>query len=151
MPRLGLQPTIPVFQLAMTVHVLDSAATVIGSCRFQSLNYPITVYGQSVWELATSIPVFFLSFLPSTCIFIPFWSYRFASSAPGSWDLIVSLSVTWECVMFADTCGDVSWWIGKDLKVERHGQFVNIMPAVFMQNRRITNGHISSPPKCKLN
>jgi hypothetical protein len=30
MPRVGLEPTIPVFERAKTVHALDSAATVIG-------------------------------------------------------------------------------------------------------------------------
>jgi hypothetical protein len=30
MPRVGLEPTIPVFGLAKTVHALDRAATVIG-------------------------------------------------------------------------------------------------------------------------
>jgi hypothetical protein len=30
MPRLGFEPTIPVFELAKTVHALDRAATVIG-------------------------------------------------------------------------------------------------------------------------
>jgi hypothetical protein len=31
MPRAGFKPTIPVFEWAKTVHVLDRAATVIGS------------------------------------------------------------------------------------------------------------------------
>jgi hypothetical protein len=30
MPRVGFEPTIPVFELAKTVHALDRAATVIG-------------------------------------------------------------------------------------------------------------------------
>jgi hypothetical protein len=30
MPRVGFEPTIPVFERAKTVHVLDRAATVIG-------------------------------------------------------------------------------------------------------------------------
>jgi hypothetical protein len=30
MPQVGFEPTIPVFQRAKTVHVLDCAATVIG-------------------------------------------------------------------------------------------------------------------------
>jgi hypothetical protein len=30
MPRVGLEPTIPVFERAKTVHALDRAATVIG-------------------------------------------------------------------------------------------------------------------------
>jgi hypothetical protein len=31
MPRVGFEPTIPVFERAKTVHALDSAATVIGN------------------------------------------------------------------------------------------------------------------------
>jgi hypothetical protein len=31
MPQVGFEPTIPVFERAKTVHVLDRAATVIGS------------------------------------------------------------------------------------------------------------------------
>jgi hypothetical protein len=31
MPRVGFEPTIPVFEEAKTVYVLDRAATVIGS------------------------------------------------------------------------------------------------------------------------
>jgi hypothetical protein len=31
MPRVGFEPTIPVFERAKTVHALDGAATVIGS------------------------------------------------------------------------------------------------------------------------
>jgi hypothetical protein len=31
MPRVGFEPTIPAFERAKTVHVLDCAATVIGS------------------------------------------------------------------------------------------------------------------------
>jgi hypothetical protein len=34
MPRLGFQPTIPVFERAKTVHALDRAAIVIGSLDF---------------------------------------------------------------------------------------------------------------------
>jgi hypothetical protein len=34
MPRVGFQPTIPVFELAKTIHALDSAATVIGGCDY---------------------------------------------------------------------------------------------------------------------
>jgi hypothetical protein len=30
MPRVGFEPTIPMFELARTVHALDRAATVIG-------------------------------------------------------------------------------------------------------------------------
>jgi hypothetical protein len=31
MPRVGFEPTIPVFERAKTIHVLDRAATVIGT------------------------------------------------------------------------------------------------------------------------
>jgi hypothetical protein len=34
MPRVGFEPTIPVFERAKTVHALDRAATVIGKERF---------------------------------------------------------------------------------------------------------------------
>jgi hypothetical protein len=33
MPRMGIEPTIPVFERAKTVHALDRAATVIGLIR----------------------------------------------------------------------------------------------------------------------
>jgi hypothetical protein len=34
MPRVGLEPTIPIFELAKTVHDLYRAATVNGTCNF---------------------------------------------------------------------------------------------------------------------
>jgi hypothetical protein len=34
MPQVGFEPTIPVFEWAKTVHVLDRAATVIGIIAF---------------------------------------------------------------------------------------------------------------------
>jgi hypothetical protein len=34
MPWVGFEPTIPAFELAKTVHVLDRAATVIGVCEY---------------------------------------------------------------------------------------------------------------------
>jgi hypothetical protein len=34
MLRVGFEPTIPVFERAKTVHVLDRAATVIGKCLY---------------------------------------------------------------------------------------------------------------------
>jgi hypothetical protein len=34
MPQAGFEPTIPVYELAKTVHALDSAATVIGTSRY---------------------------------------------------------------------------------------------------------------------
>jgi hypothetical protein len=34
MPRIGFQPTIPVFERAKTVHALDGAATVIGTVMY---------------------------------------------------------------------------------------------------------------------
>jgi hypothetical protein len=36
MPRVGFEPTIPVFERAKTVHVLDRAATVIGNYALYS-------------------------------------------------------------------------------------------------------------------
>jgi hypothetical protein len=39
MPRIGLEPTIAVFELAKTVHALDRAAPVTGKCRYRTLNY----------------------------------------------------------------------------------------------------------------
>jgi hypothetical protein len=45
--------------------------------------------------------------------------------------LAVSVSVTWELVKFVHTFGDLSWRIRKDLKVERHGHFVDVIPVVF--------------------
>jgi hypothetical protein len=37
MPQVGLEPTIPVFERAKTVHALDRAATVIGNCSLTQL------------------------------------------------------------------------------------------------------------------
>jgi hypothetical protein len=34
MPQVGLEPTIPVFERANTVHALDGAATVIGQEKY---------------------------------------------------------------------------------------------------------------------
>jgi hypothetical protein len=36
MPRLGFEPTAPVFERAKTVHVLDRAATVVGFFFFKA-------------------------------------------------------------------------------------------------------------------
>jgi hypothetical protein len=36
MPRMGLEPTIPVFERAKTVYALDCAVTVIGESPFQT-------------------------------------------------------------------------------------------------------------------
>jgi hypothetical protein len=38
MPLVGFEPTVPVFERAKTVHVLDRAATVIGEIEIVSLN-----------------------------------------------------------------------------------------------------------------
>jgi hypothetical protein len=38
MPRVGLEPTIPVFERTKTIHVLDRAATVIGHKVVPKLN-----------------------------------------------------------------------------------------------------------------
>jgi hypothetical protein len=35
MPRVGFEPTIPVFERAKTVHALDRATTVIGHNRYK--------------------------------------------------------------------------------------------------------------------
>jgi hypothetical protein len=35
MPRVGFEPTIPVFEWAKTVHALDGAATVTGTCLYK--------------------------------------------------------------------------------------------------------------------
>jgi hypothetical protein len=43
----GFEPTIPVFERAKTVHALDRAATVIGSCRYTKFKYEIRVLGKS--------------------------------------------------------------------------------------------------------
>jgi hypothetical protein len=42
MPQVGLEPTIPVFERAKTVHALDRAATVIGS--YSGYNVNILLY-----------------------------------------------------------------------------------------------------------
>jgi hypothetical protein len=39
MPRVGFEPTTPVFERAKTVHALDRAATVISSCGFDTSVY----------------------------------------------------------------------------------------------------------------
>jgi hypothetical protein len=38
MPRVGFEPTIPVFERAKTVHALDRAATLIGLMRYLLLH-----------------------------------------------------------------------------------------------------------------
>jgi hypothetical protein len=38
MPRLGFEPTIPVFERAKTFHALDHAATVMADKKFPSSN-----------------------------------------------------------------------------------------------------------------
>jgi hypothetical protein len=53
MPRMGFEPTIPVFERAKSVHALDREATVIGQNVF-------TKYKSSVTRL-----VAFLDFVPS--------------------------------------------------------------------------------------
>jgi hypothetical protein len=37
MPRVGFEPTIPVFELTKTVHVLERAVTVIGAFKLAKL------------------------------------------------------------------------------------------------------------------
>jgi hypothetical protein len=36
MRRVGFEPTVPVFELAKTVHVVDRAATVVGFSQYTS-------------------------------------------------------------------------------------------------------------------
>jgi hypothetical protein len=57
MPQVGLEPTIPVFERAKTVHALDSAATVIGlqftaahnKCSQSAVSSPVVIR----WRLPT--------------------------------------------------------------------------------------------------
>jgi hypothetical protein len=49
MPRVGFEPTIPVFERPKTVHALDGAATVIGM-KLESLNENLT---QHVLQMIT--------------------------------------------------------------------------------------------------
>jgi hypothetical protein len=44
MPRVGLEPTIPVFEPAKTVHALDRAATVIGPSHLWSPKISLSVW-----------------------------------------------------------------------------------------------------------
>jgi hypothetical protein len=48
-PRVGFEPTIPVFERAKTVHALDRAATVIG-CSFSKLDKNICVKINVQWN-----------------------------------------------------------------------------------------------------
>jgi hypothetical protein len=43
MPRVGFEPTIPVFEREKTVHALDRAATVIGSFNIYVREIPMYV------------------------------------------------------------------------------------------------------------
>jgi hypothetical protein len=58
MPRVGFEPTIPVFKRAKTVHALDRAATVIGLHlllkaikRFKPNSYGDSLQESSAWSL----------------------------------------------------------------------------------------------------
>jgi hypothetical protein len=57
MPRVGFEPTTPVFDRAKMVHVLDRAATMIGTWRFRRLkiHYPAD-WGSVFWH-SSSAPV----------------------------------------------------------------------------------------------
>jgi hypothetical protein len=44
MPRVGIEPTISVFETAKTVHVLDRAATVIGQLFTLSVDKVLCLY-----------------------------------------------------------------------------------------------------------
>jgi hypothetical protein len=43
MPRVGLEPTIPAFERAKTVHALDRAATVVGDFCLLYTFYPLQI------------------------------------------------------------------------------------------------------------
>jgi hypothetical protein len=44
MPRMGFEPTTPVFKRAKTVHALDGAATVIGLCTLPKILINVSVF-----------------------------------------------------------------------------------------------------------
>jgi hypothetical protein len=44
MPRVGFEPTTPVFERAKTVHALNRSATVIGNDRLELLNMDYTTH-----------------------------------------------------------------------------------------------------------
>jgi hypothetical protein len=52
MPRVGFEPTIPVFERAKTVHVSDRVATVIDNVNYLSIY--LSIYGSTAlcWALA---------------------------------------------------------------------------------------------------
>jgi hypothetical protein len=45
MPQVGFEPTIPVFERPKTVHALDRAVTVIGTCSLRIHNFVQHVEG----------------------------------------------------------------------------------------------------------
>jgi hypothetical protein len=51
MPKLGVEPTISVFELAKTVHALDRAATVIGTIKTYKTNFASCFYSCEVWSV----------------------------------------------------------------------------------------------------
>jgi hypothetical protein len=61
MPQVGLDPTIPVFERAKTVHALDTAATVIGKVKLSLCL--ITVCHVDIWETGDVAPPFLISAL----------------------------------------------------------------------------------------
>jgi hypothetical protein len=72
MPRVGLEPTIPGFELAKTVHALDRAAIVIAMTRLFSLSLSLSLWlysssdfgrflnlytvGRTPWRVARPLP-----------------------------------------------------------------------------------------------
>jgi hypothetical protein len=48
MPRVGFEPTIPAFERTITVHAINGAATVIGSCGSVSDLYIRKVLGSNL-------------------------------------------------------------------------------------------------------
>jgi hypothetical protein len=47
MPQVGFEPTIPVFKQAKTVHILDGAATVIGTAKYSnSIQHSVTIFAK---------------------------------------------------------------------------------------------------------
>jgi hypothetical protein len=54
MPRVGFEPTIPVFERANTVHALDRAPTVIGLLNFTGFNKVHAAHLYTLWNFGAS-------------------------------------------------------------------------------------------------
>jgi hypothetical protein len=65
--RVGFEPTIPVFELAKTVHALDRAATEIGICVFLALIHSkykfVTLYFLLIKQESKIMNIFLINFL----------------------------------------------------------------------------------------